>query len=113
MWYAYPQHSTGRGNFSLVNNHYEMASRGALASPLSMTAGLSQHNPHTHSHLFCLSSVPPLFFPPSLPPENINQTPEASSRRPSLCLPISHSGEPGFGESQAPAQAHTGACFLP
>ncbi|KAK1899862.1 Zinc finger protein neuro-d4 [Dissostichus eleginoides] len=42
--------------------------------------------------------VPPLFFPPSLPPKNINQTPEASSRRPSLCLPISHSGEPGFAK---------------
>lgn len=62
MWYAYPQHSTGRGNFSLVNNHYEMASRGALASPLSMTAGLSQHNPHTHTHTCSVFLQFPLFF---------------------------------------------------
>ncbi|KAJ4935106.1 hypothetical protein JOQ06_016642, partial [Pogonophryne albipinna] len=45
---------------------------------------LGPPNPHT---------LPPLFFTPSLPPENINQTPEASSRRPSLCLPISHSAK--------------------
>ena len=61
---------TGWGNFSLVNNHYETASHGALASLRSAWWQVCPGNLPTHTHLPAhsyfsrLSSLPPLLLPP-------------------------------------------------
>lgn len=69
---------------------------------------------HTHSYFSSLSSLPPLLTPPP-PCLTIFTRPQGLPADVPLCTspstPPASWVSPGFGESQAPAQACTGACF--